>query len=132
MFNLWLAERVADGTYARVVVGDWARKHDTGGTFEVTEEGGGRGRACGALAISATLPLYGKKVKPSAGEAGRREAAGLDALQLRWVDLVGRHGDRRLTRVAGLEATSPATAPTWCCASSSRRGATPPRSCARS
>jgi tRNA pseudouridine13 synthase len=106
MFNLWLAERVADGTYARVVVGDWARKHDTGGTFEVTEEGYADAVARAAsLALSTTLPLYGKKVKPSAGEAGRREAAGLDALQLRWVDLVGRHGDRRLTRVAGLEAT---------------------------
>jgi tRNA pseudouridine13 synthase len=106
MFNRWLAERVEDGTYAAVVVGDWARKHDTGGTFEVTEEGYDDAVArAGTLALSATLPLYGKKVKPSAGEAGRREAAGLAALELRWVDLVGRHGDRRSTRVAGLEAT---------------------------
>lgn len=106
MFNRWLAERVEDGTYASVVVGDWARKHDTGGTFQVTEADLEDAVArAGALAISATLPLYGKKVKPSAGEAGRREAAGLAALDLRWVDLVGRHGDRRSTRVAGLEAT---------------------------
>ena len=106
MFNRWLAERVEDGTYAGVLVGDWARKHDTGGTFQVTEADleDALARAA-ALAISATLPLYGKKVKPSADEAGRREAAGLAALDLRWVDLVGRHGDRRLTRVAGLEAT---------------------------
>jgi tRNA pseudouridine13 synthase len=105
MFNRWLAERVEDGTYAGVVVGDWARKHDTGGTFQVTEADLEDAVArAGALAISATLPLYGKKVKPSAGEAGRREAAGLAALDLRWVDLVGRHGDRRATRVAGLEA----------------------------
>ena len=106
MFNRWLAERIEDGTYAGVVVGDWARKHDTGGTFEVTDEGYADALArAGSLAISTTLPLYGKKVKPSTGEAGRREAAGLAALDLRWVDLVGRHGDRRLTRVAGLEAT---------------------------
>ena len=106
MFNRWLAERVEDGSYAGVLVGDWARKHDTGGTFQVTEEDLEDAVArAGALAISATLPLYGKKVKPSAGEAGRREAAGLAALDLRWVDLVGRHGDRRATRVAGLEAT---------------------------
>ena len=106
LFNRWLAERVEDGTYATVVVGDWARKHDTGGTFEVDDDGYEDAVArAGALAISATLPLYGKKVKPSAGEAGRREAAGLAALDLRWVDLVGRHGDRRATRLAGLEAT---------------------------
>lgn len=105
LFNLLLAERVRDGTYTGVVVGDWARKHDTGGTFEVTEEGlaDARERA-EALAISATLPLYGKKVRPSAGEAGAREAAALATLDLRWLDLVGRHGDRRATRVAGLEA----------------------------
>lgn len=106
LFNRWLAERVIDGTYARVLVGDWARKHDTGGTFEVREEDLDDAVArAGTLAISATLPLYGKKVKPSAGEAGRREAAGLAALGLRWVDLVGRHGDRRLTRVVGLDPT---------------------------
>lgn len=105
MFNRLLAERLEDGTYGRVVLGDWARKHDTGGTFEVREDGLADAlvRAEG-LAISATLPLYGKKVKPSAAEAGRREAAVLEALDLRWVDLVGRHGDRRLTRIAGLAA----------------------------
>ena len=106
LFNRWLAERIEDGTYGRVLLGDWARKHDTGGTFQVTEADLEDAVArAGALAISATLPLYGKKVKPSAGEAGRREAAGLEALGLRWVDLVGRHGDRRTTRLAGLEAT---------------------------
>ncbi|MDF1521709.1 MAG: tRNA pseudouridine(13) synthase TruD [Trueperaceae bacterium] len=103
LFNRWLAERVEDGQYTRVLVGDWARKHDTGGTFEVTDEGFDDAVArAEALALSATLPLYGKKVKPSAGEAGRREATGLAALDLRWIDLVGRHGDRRITRLAGL------------------------------
>ncbi len=105
LFNLWLAERVVDGTYTGVVVGDWARKHDTGGTFEVGEDDWADAQARAAsLAISATLPLYGKKVRPSAAEAGRREAAGLAALGLRWLDLVGRHGDRRSTRIAGLSA----------------------------
>ncbi len=105
LFNLWLAERIVDGTYRGVVVGDWARKHDTGGTFEVTEEAWAEAQSrADSLAISATLPLYGKKVRPSAAEAGRREAAGMATLGLRWADLVGRHGDRRSTRVAGLAA----------------------------
>jgi tRNA pseudouridine13 synthase len=100
LFNLWLAARVGDGLYRRVIAGDWARKHDTGGTFAVVDAATESLRAH-ALEISATLPLYGKKVRPSAGEAGEREAAVLTALALRWTDLVRRHGDRRLTRVAG-------------------------------
>lgn len=105
LFNAWLAERVDDGSYERVLVGDWARKHDTGGTFEVTDEGlEEAAERAATLLISATLPLYGKKVRPSSGEAGRREAAGLETFGLRWADLTGRHGDRRLTRIAGLTA----------------------------
>lgn len=101
VFNLLLAERVREGLYRRVLVGDWARKHDTGGTFEVTDAEAESPRAA-ALEISATLPLHGKKVRLSDGEAGAREARLLDALGLRWSDLVRRHGDRRLTRVAGV------------------------------
>jgi tRNA pseudouridine13 synthase len=101
LFNLWLAERVRDGLYRRVIEGDWARKHDTGGTFAVVDAAAESVRAY-ALEISATLPLYGKKVRPSAAEAGEREAKGLAMLGLRWSDLVRRHGDRRLTRVAGV------------------------------
>ena len=101
LFNLGLAERVRDGLYRRVVAGDWARKHDTGGTFEVLDAAAESVRAH-ALEISATLPLYGKKVRPSAAAAGEREDRVLTALALRWSDLVRRHGDRRLTRVAGV------------------------------
>jgi tRNA pseudouridine13 synthase len=101
LFNLGLAARVRDGLYRRVVEGDWARKHDTGGTFAVVDAAAESLRA-EALEISATLPLYGKKVRPSAAEAGEREARVLAALALRWSDLVRRHGDRRLTRVAGV------------------------------
>lgn len=103
LFNLWLARRIDDGLYRRLVAGDWARKHDTGGTFLV-EDADAESRRAEAMEISATLPLYGKKVKPSPGEAGEREARLLERLSLRWVDLVGRHGDRRITRlpVAGV------------------------------
>jgi tRNA pseudouridine13 synthase len=101
LFNLGLAARVHDGLYRRVVEGDWARKHDTGGTFAVVDAEAESLRA-EALEISATLPLYGKKVRPSAAEAGEREARVLETLALRWTDLVRRHGDRRLTRGAGV------------------------------
>jgi tRNA pseudouridine13 synthase len=101
LFNLFLAERIRDGLYRGVVEGDWARKHDTGGTFAVVDAGAEAPRAA-ALEISATLPLYGKKVRPSAAVAGSREARVLEGLGLRWTDLVRRHGDRRITRIAGV------------------------------
>jgi tRNA pseudouridine13 synthase len=69
LFNLGLAARVRDGLYRRVVEGDWARKHDTGGTFLVVDAEAESLRA-EALEISATLPLYGKKVRVSGAEAG--------------------------------------------------------------
>jgi len=103
LFNLLLAERVRDGRFATVVRGDWARKHDTGGTFEVQEVEREAPRA-GALAISATLPLYGSRVTVSAGEAGAAEMALLERFDLRWEQFRARRGDRRITRLVGLEA----------------------------
>ena len=102
VFNLLLAERLRDGLFERVIAGDWARKHATGGTFEVHDAEAETPRVA-ALEISATLPLHGKKVRLSGGEAGEREARMLASLGLRWTDLVRRHGDRRMTRVVGAE-----------------------------
>ncbi len=98
VFNLLLAERVRDGLFERVIHGDWARKHDTGGTFEVLDAAAESLRAV-ALEISATLPLHGKKVRVSAAEAGEREERVLSALGIRWSELVRRHGDRRISRI---------------------------------
>jgi len=104
LFNLWLAARVRDGRYAAVVTGDWARKHDTGGTFEVLDGATEASRAR-ALAISATLPLYGSKVRPSNARAGEDEAALMAWFGLRWEQFRSRRGDRRITRLVGLDAT---------------------------
>ncbi len=97
-FNEVLADRVREGLYETVVAGDWARKHDTGGTFLVEDEGSEAPRA-NALEISATVPLYGRKVKQSPGMAGRFEEAVLARLGLSWTDFTSRRGDRRLTRI---------------------------------
>jgi tRNA pseudouridine13 synthase len=104
IFNMLLAERVRDGRYASVVDGDWARKHDTGGTFEVRDVAAEAPRAL-ALDISATLPLYGSKVRPSSGAAGADEASVMRRLGLRWEQFRSRRGDRRITRLVGLDAT---------------------------
>jgi tRNA pseudouridine13 synthase len=98
IFNRLLAERVAEGLLTSVLGGDWARKQSTGGTFLVEDAARESLRARGGE-ISATLPLHGKKVRLSGGEAGVREERALAALGLRWSDLHSRHGDRRLARI---------------------------------
>ena len=97
LFNLLLARRIDRGLYASVVVGDWAKKHDTGGVFRVEDpDEAARARR---LEISATLPLYGRKIRVSEGEAGSLEQQALDDLGLAWTDFRSRHGDRRITRM---------------------------------
>lgn len=103
LFNLLLAERIRDGSYATVLSGDWARKHDTGGTFEVVDAAAEAPRAL-ALAISATLPLYGSRVRVSSGAAGAAEEALLARLGVRWEQFRARRGDRRITRLVDIDA----------------------------
>ena len=99
LFNRLLARRLSEGTYDGVVAGDWARKHDTGGTFLVTDAAAEQDRAR-RLEISATIPLYGRKVKVSPDQAGETEAEELDKLGLTWQHFASRRGDRRMTRLA--------------------------------
>ena len=98
LFNDLLARRIRDGLYTRVLTGDWARKHSTGGTFLV-EDGNVESPRAEALDISPTLPLWGKKVRVSGGEAGALEEETLGRFGLRWVDFTSRKGSRRMTRV---------------------------------
>ncbi len=98
LFNAILARRIEAGLYQQVVEGDYARKHDTGGTFLVEDAALESPRA-ERLEISATLPLFGRKVKQSVGRAGEFEEEVLGEYGLRWVQFAARHGDRRSTRV---------------------------------
>ncbi len=97
LFNHLLARRLESGRFDRVVTGDWAKKHDTGGVFEVKDEV--EAERAQRFEISATLPLYGKKVRVSAAAAGKLEAETLAHYALEWTDFRGRHGDRRLSRL---------------------------------
>lgn len=107
IFNRLLAGRIADGLYRTVLPGDWARRHDTGGVFRVEDAVVEAARAA-RLEISAMLPLHGRKVRLSEGEPGRRELEALDALGLRWTDLTGRRGDRRVARVVARDVAAEA------------------------
>jgi len=98
LFNANLSRRTELGLYRQVIAGDYARKHDTGGTFLVEDAAVETPRA-ERLEISATLPLFGRKVKQSIGRAGELEQAVLDSYGLRWAQFASRHGDRRSTRV---------------------------------
>ena len=98
LFNHMLTTRLQQGLFGRVVQGDWAKKRDTGGVFRVEDAELESVRAH-AGEISATLPLYGKKVKMSEGDAGALEAQTLAHYGLSWAAFTGRKGSRRPSRI---------------------------------
>ncbi len=81
-FNEVLARREADGTWSTVLPGDLAKKRDTGGLFLVPLEGpeiaDAEARAA-ALAISATGPMFGRKMRWPEGAPGALELEVLTA-----------------------------------------------------
>lgn len=98
LFNQNVCWRLERGHYASLLSGDWAKKHDTGGEFEVKELEVELPRATNNE-ISALLPLYGKKIKIADGDAGRLEHEVLDHFEIDWDAFTGRRGARRITRV---------------------------------
>lgn len=97
LFNDWVALRMALGLYDRVVPGDWAKKHATGGEFLV-EDPGEAERAL-RLEISATGPLFGKKYPEAQGEARAIEDEVLARYGLKREEFRARRGARRPIRV---------------------------------
>ncbi|MGK4004277.1 tRNA pseudouridine(13) synthase TruD [Sorangium sp. So ce1036] len=81
-FNEVLARREADGTWSTVLPGDLAKKRDSGGLFLVPLEGpeltDAEARAA-ALAISATGPMFGRKMRWPEGAPGALEREVLTA-----------------------------------------------------
>ena len=97
LFNDWVALRMALGLYDQVVLGDWAKKHATGGEFLV-EDPGEAERAL-RLEISATGPLFGKKYPEAQGEARAIEDEVLARYGLKREEFRARRGARRPIRV---------------------------------
>lgn len=73
LFNLWLAERMQNGSFNSVLPGDLVRKTDTGGLFVVEDVAEATARFA-RRALVYTGPMYGYKMKSAGGEAARREA----------------------------------------------------------
>jgi len=108
IFNAFVAARLERGIFDRLLEGDMAKKHDTGGVFRVLDAELETPRAQRGE-VSALGTLFGRKAKPLTGAAGVLEREILDAFGLEPEDFSSRLGDRRFTRVfitnASLEGT---------------------------
>jgi tRNA pseudouridine13 synthase len=98
--NRYLAARVAAGLFDQVVLGDVAKKHDTGGIFLVEDVDVEQPRFV-AKEISFTAPLVGSKMKQPTDDAAQLEQQVLEEFP----DLVGQlaaarvDGNRRMGRL---------------------------------
>ena len=93
LFNWNLKGRIESGWYDRVLTGDRARRHDTGGMFLVGD-GAVESERSRRLEISVLLPLYGRKVAGGLEDAAAHEETILSRFGLRRSDF------RRCTRGA--------------------------------
>lgn len=98
--NRYLARRVEMGAFAHLLTGDIAKKHATGGMFEVTDAAVEQPRY-EAQEISFTAPMYGPKMWAATGEAGELEAQILaeNPVTLEHFGAAGVEGTRRLGRL---------------------------------
>ena len=83
VFNWLLKIRIERGLYDKVLSGDMAQKHDTGGMF-VVEDGEVESPRAQRLEISSALPIFGKKARVSSDRAGELEQEILDKFGLEW------------------------------------------------
>ncbi|MCH9010585.1 MAG: tRNA pseudouridine(13) synthase TruD [Chloroflexi bacterium] len=108
VFNHLVKARIERGLYGRVLTGDWAQRHDSGGMF-VVEDGEVESPRAERLEISAVLPLFGKKARLSNEGAGELEREVLEDSRLTWDDFKTLTGARRVSRIipwdVSLEAT---------------------------
>ncbi|ULH16927.1 tRNA pseudouridine(13) synthase TruD [Deinococcus sp. KNUC1210] len=98
IFNRFLALRLERGLFAALLSGDMAKKHDTGGVFEVQDAALESLRAERGD-VSATGTLFGRKVKPLTQDAGALEQEALSAFDLTPAAFSSRKGDRRIIRI---------------------------------
>lgn len=102
VFNAYLSERLERGLFDQLLVGDRAKKHDSGGEFWVDSPAESERAQRGE--VSALGNLFGKKSRPLQHAAGEVEAAALAKVGLNPAELTALRGDWRLTRVFFLEA----------------------------
>jgi tRNA pseudouridine13 synthase len=104
LFNLTLKDRMERDFFTRLLPGDIAKKHETGGLFLVSNTANEQPRA-DRLEISATGPIWGKKMKKALDEAGRLEERVLTSQGLTPEVFLKQPGGRRSLRVVLREFT---------------------------
>jgi len=104
LFNLTLKDRMERDLFTRLLPGDIAKKHDTGGLFLVSDTAKEQPRA-DRLEISATGPIWGKKMKRAQAEAGGLEERILTSQGLTPDVFHKEPGSRRSLRVVLRELT---------------------------
>jgi len=98
--NCYLAKRIEEGNFTKLLRGDLAKKHDTGGVFTVEDVESEQLRLERGE-ISFTAPIYGYKMRETKYEAKEFEdalfsSAGVTVDQLR---MIGAEGTRRFGRL---------------------------------
>lgn len=81
LFNIWLKQRLERGEFNSIVLGDLAKKTDTGGMF-VVEDLHEALQRFHARQIVYTGPIYGHKMRPAGHLAAEQEKRLLDAFDL--------------------------------------------------
>jgi tRNA pseudouridine13 synthase len=104
IFNLTLKERMEQDLFAKLLHGDIAKKHDTGGIFLVSDPEEEQPRA-DRLEISGTGPIWGKKMKRAGEAAGALEEKILSTQGLAPDVFRKQPGSRRSLRVVLTEVT---------------------------
>lgn len=97
LFNDWLGWRIDNSLYSQLMLGDVAKKHETGGEFVVEDLEAENPRAL-RLEISATGVLHGKKIRQAQADARLIEDQILAQYGLQRNQFDARRGDRRLLR----------------------------------
>jgi tRNA pseudouridine13 synthase len=98
LFNLTLKYRIEQELFTRLLPGDIAKKHDTGGLFLVADAAKEQPRA-ERLEISATGPIWGRKMKKAGEEAAALEEKILFSQGLKPDVFHKQPGSRRSLRV---------------------------------
>ena len=99
LFNLTLKKRMEQNFFAKLLPGDIAKKHDTGGIFLVSDPKKEQPRA-DKLEISATGPIWGKKMKRAEDAAATLEEKILSSQGLTPDVFRQQPGSRRSLRIA--------------------------------
>jgi len=100
LFNKCLALRVKLGLFTRLLRGDIAKKHETGGVFYI-EDVESEQRRFDSKEVSFTAPMYGYKMMKARYEAGELEDRVLSMASVDYEELRrhGVKGTRRMGRV---------------------------------